>query len=264
MKINPEHIKTAQRYVQLQKVYAGMIDGIAGPVTLLALQTLGGLPMNWSVERRLVACIQKYSLQSGFDPGKVDGLWGPKTQSAYAQLTELLYFSTAPAPAANLQRWPLQTQAELNRFYGLAVPQDNPQLVSYTVPYPLKIAWDLSQSTNQITTHEKVKESVLRVLTRTLEHYGIEAIERLHLNRYGGCFNYRKTRNGNTLSTHAWGIALDFDPERNQLKWGKDRAAFARPEYESWWSFWEAEGWVSLGRSRNYDWMHVQAARLTA
>lgn len=51
-------------------------------------------------------------------------------------------------------------------------------------------------------------------------------------------------------------------PDRNQLKMGRDRAVFARPDYDVWWRCWEEEGWTSLGRTRNYDWMHVQAARL--
>jgi len=36
----------------------------------------------------------------------------------------------------------------------------------------------------------------------------------------------------------------------------------ARPEYDFWWRLWEEAGWVSLGRSKNYDWIHIQAARL--
>ena len=50
--------------------------------------------------------------------------------------------------------------------------------------------------------------------------------------------------------------------ELNQLRWGKDKAAFARPEYARWFDLWEEEGALSLGRVRNYDWMHVQFARL--
>ncbi|MCH7410937.1 hypothetical protein MM239_16125 [Belliella sp. DSM 111904] len=61
---------------------------------------------------------------------------------------------------------------------------------------------------------------------------------------------------------HSWGIAIDFDPSNNQLKWGRDMATFAGPEYHAWWDIWESEGWVSLGRLRNFDWMHVQAASL--
>jgi len=62
---------------------------------------------------------------------------------------------------------------------------------------------------------------------------------------------------------HAWGVALDFDPNRNQLNWGRDRASFSHPDYDNWWKCWEEEGWISLGRKRNFDWMHIQAARLT-
>ena len=61
-----------------------------------------------------------------------------------------------------------------------------------------------------------------------------------------------------TTSTHAWGVAVDVDPERNQLRWDKSRAKLALPEYEPWWKIVESYGATSLGRRRNYDWMHFQ------
>lgn len=70
-------------------------------------------------------------------------------------------------------------------------------------------------------------------------------------------------RGGGKWSMHAWGIAIDYDPERNQLTWGRERAAFSRPEYAACGGVsGRKREWVSLGRSKNYDWMHVQAARL--
>jgi len=83
----------------------------------------------------------------------------------------------------------------------------------------------------------------------------------LKLDLWGGCLNVRRMRGGRKYSTHSWGIAVDYDPLHNRLKWGRDKALFARPEYNKWWEFWEKEGWVSLGRTRNFDWMHIQAAK---
>jgi hypothetical protein len=34
---------------------------------------------------------------------------------------------------------------------------------------------------------------------------------------YGGCFNFRPKRNRAQLSAHCWGIALDLNPEDNQM-----------------------------------------------
>jgi hypothetical protein len=117
-------------------------------------------------------------------------------------------------------------------------------------------------SISHISCHTKVADSLEAVLANVHAHYGDAELKRLRLNLFGGCFNPRKKRGGSSWSTHAWAVAIDWDPSRNQLQWGRDRASLSRPEYTFWWRAWEAEGWVSLGRSRNYDWMHIQAARL--
>ncbi len=93
-------------------------------------------------------------------------------------------------------------------------------------------------------------------------HDIVEGVIAWACDQFGGSLNVRRIRGGKSWSMHSWGIAIDFDPANNQLRWGRDRARFAKPEYEAFWAAWEEEGWVSLGRTRNFDWMHVQAARL--
>jgi hypothetical protein len=128
--------------------------------------------------------------------------------------------------------------------------------------YSMRIAWDPAKTVTRFSCHEKICAPARRVLVRVLDHYGPARIAELGLDRFGGCLNVRRMRGGSAWSTHAWGAALDFDPERNQLKWNRTQVRFARPEYDQWWSLWEAEGFVSLGRARDFDWMHVQAAQL--
>ena len=154
--------------------------------------------------------------------------------------------------------WPRQTQEEVRAFFGNVGTHQT----MLDLPYTHRLAWDKNVLINRYSCHEKVHDSLNRILTRVHEHYGEERIIELRLDLFGGCFNKRKKKGGSTWSMHAWGVAVDYDPENNQFRWGWDRASFARPEYDAWWKIWEEEGWTGLGRSRNYDWMHIQAPHL--
>ena len=85
---------------------------------------------------------------------------------------------------------------------------------------------------------------------------------KLGLDLFGGSLNVRKMRGGNNWSVHAWGAAIDFDPARNQLRWDSSKARLGKLDAERFWRIWEEAGWTSLGRTKNYDWMHVQAVQL--
>ena len=103
---------------------------------------------------------------------------------------------------------------------------------------------------------------MLRCFKRIGDSYPDPAVRRkLGIDLWGGCLNVRQMRGGSSWSMHSWGIAIDFDPDRNQMEWGRDKARLAKPDCETFWKIWEEEGAISLGRSRNFDWMHVQFAR---
>jgi len=156
--------------------------------------------------------------------------------------------------------WPCQDPEEnLFEFYG--DPGENQ--VRVKTPYPLVIAWDTSKTVHSFLCHELVKSSLERIFAQALKHYGLASITALGLNIWGGCLNIRPmTGNPDRLTLHSWGIALDWHPTQNRYGWNKKKALFAQPIYNAWWDIWEAEGWTSLGRAIDNDWMHVQAASL--
>jgi hypothetical protein len=160
-----------------------------------------------------------------------------------------------------MTNWPKQTQAELTRFFG---PAGGAACTTGKVdlPFPFPLAWDATQRVTRVSCHQLVERPLEAIFGQAAQHYGEKEFRRLGLDQFGGCYAFRQKRGGSTLSTHAWAIAWDVDPLRNQLKWGRDRARLAGAEYEAWWKIVEAQGAVSLGRQRNFDWMHFQFARL--
>ncbi|BCJ91755.1 hypothetical protein IZ6_24900 [Terrihabitans soli] len=249
--------------------YKGDLDGKWGPKTAAAIALLPGVDKAWVKTRLLVAATQALLHIEGIDAGAVDGRIGPQTRYALevwaarqkgpkAEKAVTTWRDKEPPMRAGTEKWPVQSGAAA--FFG--APGENHTLID--TAYPMVLAWDLKAQVTKITCNKKVAEPLKRIFSKTLAHYGIDQIRNLRLDRFGGCFNNRKMRGGSSLSVHAFAAAVDIDPSNNQLKWTKERATLARPEFLPFWGFVEEEGAVSLGRARNYDWMHFQFVRLGA
>jgi peptidoglycan hydrolase-like protein with peptidoglycan-binding domain len=221
-----EEVKQWQLFLQSAGYKLPYVDGAFGPET----------------ERETL----KFQLKNGL---KADGIVGPKTFKFITNVSKNTPLS---------QRWPKQDYNSMVDFYG---PVGENQ-IKIELPYKLKLAWAPSTTLSRITCNQKVAQSLGIIFDNTLKTYGEKDIEKLRLNMFGGCLNVRKMRGGSAWSIHSWGAAIDLDPDNNQLKWSSPKATFSKEEYEPFWKIVEAEGWTSLGRRRNYDWMHIQAAYL--
>lgn len=264
-----------QRLLTAAGYYNGGIDGDFGPKSWTAVQKIlernAPQALKWSKARQKVAAAQAILNAAGYHAGNVDGYAGANTREAFNAWD--FYVTTGKhevlpgrtdeevnrTPSSPKVKWP--SQAGVPGFFGpagsAACTAGKAQL-----PFPFRIAWNKSQKVKQFSCHEKVADAMTTIFREAAAHYGEAEMRRLGLDLFGGCYNYRPMRGGTAMSMHAYGIAVDLDPERNQLRWGRDRATFARPEYDAFWAIVEAQGAVSLGRKRNYDWMHFQFATL--
>lgn len=268
-------VRDVQALMASANYYAGAIDGDAGPKTFRAVEIIESNGDHswsaWSSERRLIAAGQAVLAAQGYEPGVIDGYAGHNTREA---LTEWMsarvsgarpQISRKPASAAGVRvgreamRWPRQSNME--EFFG---PAGGPDATAGAcqLPFAHPIAWNTTESVTRFFCHQLVAAPLTVIYAEAARHYGEAEYRRLRLDLYGGCYNDRNMRGGSRKSTHAYGAAVDQDPDRNQLRWSRDRAAFARPEYDAWWAIVEAQGAVSLGRVADMDWMHFQFARL--
>lgn len=254
-------VDNAQRVLRARAGYSGAIDGDPGPASLAAAWRVSGRRQgnfkSWPPARLVIAAAQLILDAEGFEPGPADGFWGVRTDGAY------LEWRAAGLGVPFVDRsGEFGTQATLESVFG---PAGGNRCTAGLVrpPWRMVLAWDTRRQIETIRCHEAVAASAQRALENIADTYTPAEIRHLGLHLFGGCFNYRKMRGGNRLSTHAYGVAIDFDPARNRLTWGADRANLARPDAVRFWEAWEAEGWTSLGRARGYDWMHVQAPGIT-
>jgi peptidoglycan hydrolase-like protein with peptidoglycan-binding domain len=258
--------RSLQRFLQASGFPPGPIDGDWGGRSDTAARAyLSSLPRSrttylasWAAPRVRLAVEQALiNAATGYDLGQFDGLAGARTQVGLEKWQDHVTFERpSPNPTASVAKatvWP--RQRDMLAFYGK--PGTNHTQIE--PPYPVYYG---SKMVKKITLNERCAESGLRILERTLSEYGAARIHELGIDRYGGSYANRVMRNGSQLSTHAFAAAWDWDPARNQLRMTHRTAQFAKPEYKGFIDAHEREGWISLGRARDFDWMHFQAARL--
>lgn len=261
-------------------LYEGMIDGILGQASLeAATKYLANhknlLPeeyTNWPKTRFFTSTYQIILTKEGYDVGPIDGYFGPLTKNAATWFIrklegiEVIDFETLDPTDINPNNFPKETVAQLNATYGLAQPKNNcqAQIIKMPSPWKMRLDWNLSKTREHFWIHKDVAASLKRVLEAIFQHYGLDGIKKHGLDRFSGDYQCRNKRNGSTPSTHAWGIAIDFYGSKNRLAQSTNHSeppTLAHPDLNFFWERWEDEGWYSLGRMEDRDWMHVQAAK---
>lgn len=151
----------------------------------------------------------------------------------------------------------LMTDDEVFSVYGS--PGNTANFTQIIAPFPLVVAWDKTVTVHKVTCHKKIAIQLGNVLNELLGTYGLERLQNLRINSYGGLYNLRKMRGSSTRwSRHSWAIAIDLDPERNLLREDHTTARFARPEYKPMIEIFYKHGFVGLGPEKDYDWMHFE------
>jgi hypothetical protein len=150
------------------------------------------------------------------------------------------------------------TTPQLIAKYGKPTQDGKHYLVTINLPFPMRLAWDKNTTIRKMRCHRLVAGQLTAIFTEILQVYGLKRVQELGIDLFGGCFNFRAMRGGSDYSRHSWGVAIDLDPERNQLKETAATARFARAEYKAMIDIFYKHGWQSLGREKNYDWMHFQ------
>ena len=80
------------------------------------------------------------------------------------------------------------------------------------LPFSMKLSWNKNITVTRFRCHRMLKFTFEEIFKQI-------AIEKLieECQFFGGCYMFRAMRRGKKISTHAWGIAIDLNPDTNQL-----------------------------------------------
>lgn len=182
----------------------------------------------------------------------VDGIWGKKTQAAYDKYEERL-----TSTSVKVNSFPSNNWKELVEFYG--TPDFSrgiaPHGTYLTLPYPMKLSWDLDVTVTRIRCHELVADSLYNILEEISKTFNKKDIVHYGLNLYGGCTHVRPARGKKFPSRHSLGIAIDIDPVRNGLYANREQSFMPQAAI----NIFTKNGWTSGGEAWGRDFMHFQA-----
>jgi hypothetical protein len=273
------NVTDIQRMLAATGYYKGGIDGDAGPLTQKAIAVIERTqkrqytedPTTWPWTRRGVASAQAILNAWKYDAGAVDGWAGVNTTEAYlawtyksihkkAEVVERTAKTYNPTTDGKIPR-----QSQVRKFYGTPGKTSGTirtRLTTIELPFKLRIDYALHQQTNKIRVHEKCAPSLLAALIAVEEHYGLDQMRRLGIDRYAGAYNPRKMRGGSSWSMHAYGCAIDFYAQPNGLRMRCPQALFCGEDYKPFLDIMERHGWLPALRLWGADAMHFQRAKL--
>lgn len=180
-------------------------------------------------------------------------------------------------PALPVGNWP--TYADVPLRYGCpgnggdANPDwEARHLVAMQLPYPMLTAWNepdphtkVMQPRGVTTTrvNRECAQSLGRVLNAIFGRvYGgnLDKLKADGMHLFGGLYNYRPIRGGSTLSMHAYGAAIDINPDANPMgnPWKDGNGMMPVAVIEAF----LAEGWTWGGDFKSRpDPMHFEATQ---
>jgi len=150
------------------------------------------------------------------------------------------------------------TTKQLIEKYGKPTVDGKAYLTTINLPYPMRIAWDVDTKVTRMRCHKLVADKFLAVFSDLLSTYGYERIVELEIDLFGGCFNFRKMRQGNSWSRHSWGIAIDLSPAKNSMNAPVSKAQFGKEEYKEMREIFKKHGFEWGGDLWKKDCMHFQ------
>ncbi len=176
--------------------------------------------------------IKAIQFKVGTEP---DGSFRTKSIAATQRYLRKLMALAPPRPKPNTR--------DLILFYG--DPGDESNLVNLPVS---GMKYD-GRTVKTIRCHKLCAESLSSVFEELAD------AAPWILERYDGCFNFRRMRGGSNWSLHAWGAAIDFDAANNgnHVHW-PSRATMPFEVME----IFARHGWLSAGAFWNRDAMHFQ------
>lgn len=231
-------------------------------VQMLLAEDSGKLPH----KQRMIGAGQAALKLEGFNPGKLDGFTGPKTDSALRRWQSAQQ-APGSAPTSPIVKpdgvWVPPRKRDMTKVFG-RVKGPASRRGRVQLAYTMRWSWELDHEIQSFPCHALLAQPMTDAFRATLAHYGIKEIKRLGLDLWGGCYNPRPITGSTTVwSKHAWGAAVDIHPQKNAYRWGPDRAVFAREEYKAFLDIFEAHGLLNMGRHsrRQNDWMHFQGVQ---
>lgn len=122
--------------------------------------------------------------------------------------------------------WPHEHDVE--KFYGnpdangdgRADPVwERENLARVTPPWKMIAAWEPFTPIRLFWIHKKCAPALQTALQTCFDEFDRDQakIEQAQLHRFGGAYNFRLMRGSTRLSMHAYGCAIDFDPDNNPL-----------------------------------------------